>query len=188
MECYVHPRAEAVGVCAICMRAICRSCVAEDVPRLVCAACHTRGVVGFEYRSDAAIGPLPLIHICFGSDPVRMTPKIAKGVIAIGNIAVGGIAIGAVTFGVIGIGGLGIGVLGALGGAAVSLGLSVGGFALGSVAVGGLAIGFSYALGGAAFAPSVISGERCDEAARAFFSTYIGDLLPSCSTELERVR
>lgn len=188
MECYVHPGTEAAGVCGVCQRAICRSCVAVETPRLVCSACSTRGIIGFEYKTEAAIGPWPILHICFGTDPVRMRPKVAKGVIAIGNLAVGGIAIGSVALGVIGIGGLGVGLLGALGGAAIGFGLSIGGFAFGSVAIGGMAVGLSYALGGAAFGPAVISGERCDEAAREFFSRYVGDIMPACGQTLERSR
>src|SRR5512142_3547410 len=95
VNCYVHAGSPAVGVCAVCQKAVCRDCVARDTPRLVCRACAERGILwGYEYRSEASIGNLPLIHVCPGVDPTTMRPKVAKGVIAIGNIAVGGVAIG----------------------------------------------------------------------------------------------
>lgn len=106
----------------------------------MCRVCAERGIIGFEYRSAAAIGSFPLIHVVSGVDPVTRRPKIARGVIAIGGIAVGGLAIG------------------------------------------GAAIGFAYAVGGAAFAPAVIDGLRCDEAAREFVTRWVGSglLPPSC--------
>lgn len=182
MNCYTHPRAAAVGVCAVCQKAVCRDCVLADSPRLVCRPCAERGVIGYEYRSAAAIGSLPLIHIVSGVNPVTMRPKIARGVIAIGNVAVGGVAIGGAAFGLLSLGGLSIGVLFALGGAALGIGLSIGGLAIGSVAVGGGAIGFSYAIGGGAIAPAAIDGLRCDEAAREFVTRWVGPAMlpPAC--------
>ena len=55
------------------------------------------------------------------------------------------------------------------------------GVILGSVAVGGVAVGFMHAVGGVAVDPSIISGTRCDAAARAFFERR-GALprIPSC--------
>lgn len=43
---------------------------------------------GFEYKSEAAIAGLPLLHISFKFRPNRV-PVPAKGVIAIGQFAVG---------------------------------------------------------------------------------------------------
>ena len=165
MNCYTHGNSPAVGICAMCQKAICHDCVGRDAPRLTCRDCVERGAVmfGFEYKSSAAIGTWPLVHICTGVDPVTMRPKAAKGVIAIG--------------------GLSIGLACALGGAALGLGLSVGGLALGSVAIGGAAIGFKYAIGGGAFGPSVIDGRHCDEAARDLWMRWLGSrpLPPSCN-------
>ncbi len=168
MNCYTHTSIPAVGICAICQKAICRDCVGRDAPRLACRTCIERGslLYGFEYKSPVAIGEWPLVHICTGIDPITMRPRAAKGVIAIGNIAIGGIALGGLTLGLVAIGGVSIGLACALGGAALGLGLSIGGFAFGSIAVGGLAIGLKYAIGGAAFGPSIIDGRSCDEAAR----------------------
>jgi hypothetical protein len=188
MNCYTHNGRAAVGVCALCGKAVCHECVARDAPRLVCEACAARGGAagfgsygwygyGWEYKSSVMIGTWPLIHVCAGVDPVTMRPRIAKGVIAIGNIAVGGLAIGGVACGLVTLGGLSLGLLAAIGGAALGLGLSVGGFAVGSIAIGGAAIGFVYAIGGGAFGPAVIDGRHCDEAAREFVRRWI-DIVP----------
>ena len=183
MNCFIHERSVAVGLCALCQRAVCRECVGRDTPRVVCRTClEQRSILGYEYRSAATVGGWPLIHICAGVDPVTMRPRVAKGVIAIGNVAVGGVAIAGVACGLVTLGGLSLGLLIAFGGAAVGLGLSVGGLAVGFVAVGGAAIGFSYAIGGGAFGPAVIDGARCDPDAADFVQRWLGPrvLPPSC--------
>lgn len=183
MHCFIHDRASAVGVCAVCQKAVCRDCIARDVPRLVCRTCaEQRGVLGFEYRSTATFAGWPLIHICAGVDPITMRPKVAKGVIAIGNIAVGGVAIAGLACGLVSLGGLSIGLACAVGGAALGLGISAGGLAVGSVAIGGAAIGFVHAIGGGAFGPSIIDGQRCDPAAADFVRQWFGSALlpPHC--------
>ena len=182
MNCFLHQRSAAVGMCTLCQKAVCPECVGVETPRLVCRTCTRRGILGFEYRSQAAIGGFPLIHICMGSDPLTMRPRVAKGVIAIGNIAVGGVAIAGLACGVVAVGGLSVGALLALGGAAIGAGLSLGGFAVGSVAVGGLAMGFQYAVGGGAFAPAAIDGRHCDPGAAEFVRHWFGQWLlpPHC--------
>jgi hypothetical protein len=183
MNCFLHDRVAAVGICAVCQKAVCRECIGRDAPRIVCRACLAqRATVGFEYRSAATVGGWPLVHICMGIDPVTMRPRIARGVIAIGNIAVGGVAIAGVAVGVISFGGLSVGLALALGGAALGLGLSLGGAAVGSVALGGLAIGFQYAVGGGAFAPAIIDGQSCDPAAVELVRQWLGErmLPPHC--------
>ena len=90
----------------------------------------------------------------------RLTPKIARGWIAIGDkahgilLAIGGsargiVAIGGMAIGVISIGGLSLGLL-SLGGLAIGL-AACGGGSLGGIAFGGLAVGYQ-ALGGFALA------------------------------------
>jgi hypothetical protein len=183
VNCFIHDRLPAVGLCALCQKAMCRDCVGRETPRLVCRTClEQRTVLGFEYRSSASIGGWPLVHICAGVDPVTMRPKIAKGVIAIGNVAVGGVAIAGLACGLVSLGGLSVGLLVALGGGAVGLGLSMGGLAIGSVAIGGAAVGFTYAIGGAAFGPAIIDGQQCDPAAVDFVREWLGSsiLPPHC--------
>jgi hypothetical protein len=183
MNCFVHDRSAAVGLCSFCQKAVCRECVGRDMPRLVCHTCvQQRRLLGFEYRSAVTIAGWPLIHICAGFDPVTMRPTVATGIVAIGNVAVGGVAIAGLACGLVTIGGVSVGLLFALGGAAVGLGFSVGGLAVGSVALGGAAIGFVHAIGGAAFGPSIIDGRRCDLATVDFVKRWIGSgfLPPNC--------
>jgi hypothetical protein len=179
MNCFNHDRAPAVGMCAICQKAVCRQCVGADQPRLVCNNClATRATLGFEYRSAITIGSWPLVHVCAGVDPVTMRPRVARGVIAIGNIALGGLAVGGVACGLLTLGGASFGLLFALGGAAIGLGVSIGGFAAGAVAIGGAAIGVSYAIGGAAFGPATIDGRHCDPTAVEFFEQWLTSVVP----------
>jgi hypothetical protein len=183
MNCFVHDRSAAIGVCGVCQKAICRDCVGGESPRLVCRTCvSARPVLGFEYRSELAVGSWPLVHVCVGVDPVTQRPRVARGVIAIGNVAVGGVAVAGLACGLITIGGLSLGALFALGGVAIGLGLSIGGLAIGSVAVGGAAIGFLYAIGGGAFGPAIVDGRRCDPAAAEFVRQWLSSSLlpPSC--------
>jgi hypothetical protein len=178
VNCFNHDRVPAVGICAVCQKAVCHQCVGTDSPRIVCNHClETPTVMGFEYRSAIAVGSWPLIHICAGIDPVTMRPRVAKGVIAIGNMAIGGVAIGGLACGLLTLGGASFGLLFALGGAAIGLGISVGGFAAGSIAVGGLAVGLMYGLGGAAFGPATIDARHCDPAALNFFRQWIGSAI-----------
>ena len=183
MNCFIHERSAAIGLCSVCQKALCRECLGRDTPRLVCRTClEQRAVLGFEYRSGVTIGSWPLIHICVGVDPITMRPKVAKGIVAIGNVAVGVVAIAGLSFGLVTIGGGSVGLLFALGGAAVGLGFSVGGFAVGSIALGGAAVGFVHAIGGAAFGPSIIDGQRCDPATVDFVRQWLGSgvLPPNC--------
>ena len=177
MNCYTHANRPAVGICAICQKAICHDCVGRDTPRLACRNCvdGRLAMFGFEYKSAASIGTWPLLHVCGGLDPVTMRPRVAKGIIAIGNIAVGGLAIGGVALGVVTFAGLSVGLLGALGGVALGLGVSAGGVALGTIAMGGVAIGLKYAIGGFAIGPSVIDGRQCDDAARELWMRWLGE-------------
>ena len=183
MNCYLHDRSPAVGICASCQKAVCRECVGRDTPRLVCRSCvENRVVYGLEYRSAAAFGSWPLLHICAGVDPATMRPRVAKGVIAIGNIAVGVVAVGGLSVGLLSLGGLSLGAVFALGGLAAGCGLSLGGVAIGAVALGGAAVGYQYAIGGAAFAPNVIDGRHCDPVALEFLRRWLDfmSLPPSC--------
>jgi len=191
MNCYAHAGRAAVGVCALCGKGICRDCVARDTPRLLCATCIGRGGLAtawpagrygasWEYRSAIAFNGWPLLHVCFGNDPVTYRPRVARGVIAIGNIAIGAVAIGGASIGLITVGGLSIGLAAAIGGAAIGTGLSIGGFAFGSIAVGGAAVGLVYAIGGGAVGPAVLSAARCDQAALDFVRQWLSQLPHAC--------
>lgn len=183
MNCFVHDRSPAIGLCTSCQKGVCRECVGQDTPRVVCRTCtQERRVLGYEYRSAVAIGNWPLIHICAGVDPVTMRPRVAKGIIAVGNVAIGVVAIAGLSCGLVALGGGSFGLLLAVGGAAVGLGVSVGGLAVGSIAIGGAAIGFIYAIGGGAFGPAVIDGRHCDPAALEFVRRWLGPsvLPPNC--------
>ena len=127
---------------------------------------------GYEYRSQASLFGLPLVHIASGINPSTGRTRIAKGIIAIGNVAVGGLAIGGVSFGVVSFGGLSLGLI-ALGGAAVGLLLALGGMAIGLVAIGGGAMGY-YALGGAALGVHPFSADYQDPQAVEFFKRFLG--------------
>lgn len=137
-----------------------------------CGLPMSSGRMGYEYRSEASLFGLPLVHIASGLDPSTRRPRIAKGIIAIGNIAVGGLAIGGLSFGVVSFGGLSLGLI-ALGGAAIGLLLALGGMAIGLVAIGGGAIGY-YALGGGAFGVHSLGGNVQDLQAVEFFKHFLG--------------
>lgn len=183
MNCFVHGRVPAVGLCAVCQKAVCHDCVGRAAPRVICRTCvEQRTIVGYEYRSSLAIGNWPLLHVAAGFDPVTMRPRLAKGVIAIGNVAVGVVAIAGISCGLVAVGGLSIGILLALGGVAVGLGFSAGGLAVGSIAAGGVAIGLAHAIGGVAVAPSIINGRQCDPETAELVRRWIGSgsLPPPC--------
>jgi hypothetical protein len=57
---------------------------------------------GFEYRSEAALFGLPLVHISFKYRPNRI-PVVAKGIIAIGQFACGVVTISQFGIGIISI-------------------------------------------------------------------------------------
>jgi hypothetical protein len=133
-----------------------------------------RRIFGLEYRSTAAIGSWPLLHVCLGVDPITMRPRVAKGIVAIGNMAVGLVAIAGLSFGVVTLGGVSVGMVFALGGVSLGLGLSAGGVAIGLFAVGGVAVGFAHAIGGLALAPSIIDGRHCDFATADLVRRWLG--------------
>jgi len=115
----------------------------------------------YEYKSEAELFGLPLIHIARGVDPQTGMPRVAKGIIAIGNIAIGVLAFGGFSFGGISFGGLSIGLF-AFGGMALG-GVTLGGLSLGLFfALGGLAVSAGYAIGGLALAPHFICGNGVD--------------------------
>ncbi len=137
---------------------------------------------GWEYRSEATLFGLPLLHIAYGINPQTGRMRVARGIIAIGNVAMGVLAVGGVAFGGVVIGGcalglvslagVSIGLLLALGGCAIG-GVALGGLAIGHVALGGMAIGH-YALGGGALGTHVLNSQTQDPEAVAFFRDWLG--------------
>ena len=111
---------------------------------------------GHEWRTEAELFGLPLIHVALGGDLTKgRTHGVAKGIIAIGDVAFGVLALGGAAFGGVTFGGFSLG-LASVGGAAIGVLLGIGGFAIGYVALGGLAIGY-YALGGLALGAHTLS-------------------------------
>jgi len=93
-------------------------------------------VNGFEYRSDATILGLPLLHVAYGTDPLTGTRRVARGVIAVGQAAFGVVAVGQLAIGVVSVGQLSVG-----------LALGVGQLAAGIAVLGQFAAGIWVALG-----------------------------------------
>ncbi|MGD2155847.1 MAG: zinc ribbon domain-containing protein [Anaerolineales bacterium] len=128
----------------------CRYCgefLQESLPPRWGAAVLSPGLFwGFEYRSQAELFGIPLVHIVSGIDPRTGLPRLAKGILAIGNFAIGLVAIGGFALGGITIAGIGLGLF------------ILGGIALGGVAIGGIAVGFKFALGGLAISAGVAIG------------------------------
>jgi hypothetical protein len=113
-------------------------------------------VWGYEYRSQARIFGLPLLHVARGLNPKTGRPRLAIGVVAVGNIAMGLVAVGGLALGAVTLGGVSIGLL-ALGGVALGI-VAAGGVAIaGLLAIGGVAMSLLVAVGGAAIAPYAAS-------------------------------
>jgi len=140
-----------------------------------------------EYRSSASFLGLPLLHIRSGTGP-RSRRGVAKGWIAFGPRAVGGIAMGGFASGVFALGGFSLGAF-SLGGFTLGLfamggfsggGVALGGMSAGHTAIGGAALGY-YAVGGLAKGAHVLSDQRRDPQAEAYFREHpwLLRLLPS---------
>ncbi len=115
---------------------------------------YSNGTRFEEFRSDAVINGLPLLHYTYGVCPETGKRIVAKGIIAVGRFATGILAIGHASFGLIALGQLGIGILLGLGQASTGL-----------YAVGQLAVGVAFGLGQLATGYTVI--------AQAGFGTYV---------------
>lgn len=124
---------------------------------------------------------MPAWCIALGPDPESGQMRgHAKGFLAIGDMATGFLAIGGLARGVFAFGGLSLGFV-SFGGCSIGLALALGGFSVGGIAFGGAAVGGVavgggavgiYAMGGAALGPHVITQERQDPEAVAFFARY----------------
>ena len=104
----------------------------------------------YEYKSEAMLFGLPVIHICF--HPF----KTAKGILAIGTKSLGIISIGGISAGLISLGGISFGLVG-LGGISLAWFFAMGGIAVGyEIAIGGLAVAMHLAVGGLAIAKDIV--------------------------------
>jgi hypothetical protein len=165
----------------------------DRVHRLEQEVAALRGRSGFPVRRRATwgVGNFPMWEVAVGPDPEKGERRgharavVAVGDIATGFVAVGGwargvVALGGVATGLLSFGGLSIGVLAAVGGLAIGS-LAFGGGAVGKVAIGGGAVG-EYACGGGAAGTHVISAQRSDPEAEAFFSEHgLGAVCPQAN-------
>jgi hypothetical protein len=115
-----------------------------------------------EFRSNAKLFGIPLVHVVRGPDPSTGQLHWAKGVIAIGPLAIGGLAIGTIAYGGVALGVISFGLL-AVGAVAAGL-IAAGGVGLGVLfAAGGVAISIQVAIGGLALARHAMGGNRMDQ-------------------------
>jgi hypothetical protein len=148
---------------------------------------QANSLCGWEYRSQAMLFGLPLVHIAYGIDTETGRKRIAKGIIAIGDVAVGMLALGGAAFGIIALGGCALGLL-SLGGVALGLilaiggcalgGMALGGVAIGGVAFGGMAVGY-FAIGGGTWGVHALGGNAHDPEALEFFRDWLGSWVDS---------
>ena len=134
-----------------------------------CPHCGKPQYRGFEWRSEAEVLGIPLIHITSGRDSITGRIKVSKGIIAIGQFG-----IGLFTVAQVGIGfffGLGQVMFGLITIAQLSIALyfGIGQFATGMIAIGQLALGY-YVLGQIGFGAHVLSAEMKDPAAIEYFT------------------
>lgn len=86
-----------------------------------------------EYKSDAALFGLPLVHVFIGaSSDSGYRRGVATGWIAIGDVAVGVVALGGGALGVVAIGGAAFAWHAAIGGLAIAHEFALGGLAIGA--------------------------------------------------------
>lgn len=98
-----------------------------------------------EYKSDAQIFGIPIVHINYEQNGV------AKGIFAVGGVSIGVFSFGGLSLGIFGFGGLSLTLLTSIGGISVSGGMAIGGLAVGGIiAAGGAAISSMLAMGGLA--------------------------------------
>jgi predicted Ser/Thr protein kinase len=140
---------------------------------------------GVDYRSQAKLFGLPLLHVATGMDPATGRKRIARGIIAIGDIAqgvlafggmaMGGFAFGGLAMGVVAFGGCALGLI-SFGGLAIALIAALGGGAIAPIAMGGGAIGY-LAYGGGAIGAHVCDAVTKDPVAKHFFLPWANVLM-----------
>jgi len=116
---------------------------------------------GFEWKSAASVGEIPLCHIAFGRDS-KGKRRVAKGIVAIGQYAVGVITVAQFGVGILTLAQFGAGAL-----------FTIGQFALGYAVIGQVAVGY-YALAQIAVAEFGWSMYTRDPEALEFFRSLPG--------------
>jgi len=149
----------------------CSKCSQEISPEAIsCPHCgHPHKVYrGFEWRSPAAIGHWPLVHVAFGKNKKTGKWMVAKGVIAIGQFGVGVVTIA--QFGVGFLFGFGQFMAGfsALSQFALTVHFAIGQFAAGKTAIGQFAYG-KYVLAQVGYGEFVWSVSNKDPMAIEYF-------------------
>ena len=146
---------------------------------------------GVDYRSEATLFGLPLVHITSGVDPETGKVRVSKGIIALGGRAQGVLAIGGLATGAIAIGGCAIGVVAfggaalglfSFGGMAIALLFAIGGGAIAPIALGGGALGYMV-LGGGGMGAHLSTANIHDPAAQQFFGLWG----PACLTSIQYI-
>ncbi len=138
--------------------------------------------LSYEYRSQATVFGLPLLHVATGVDPATGRKRSARGIVAVGSrprgvIAFGDVAVGVIACGIFGYGLVSISVVAvgviALGSVAAGLWLAMGGVALAPIAMGGAAFGW-YANGAIVWGKHAMGPGIYDPLADKFFNPYAG--------------
>ncbi len=101
-----------------------------------------------EWRTQAQIFGLPLVHWARGVDPKTGRRRMAKGIIAVGEVAIGVIAVGGIVLGGVSVGLISVGLL-AAGACAVGFLQSAGAVAVGPSAFGAATLGLGQGFLGA---------------------------------------
>ena len=115
---------------------------------------------GFEWKSSASVGEIPLCHIAFGRDS-RGRRRVARGIVAIGQYAVGVVTVAQFGIGILTLAQFGVGAF-----------FVIGQFALGYAVLGQIAVGY-YALAQIAVAKFGWSMYTRDPEALEFFRSLV---------------
>ena len=188
MNCYTHASSPAVGICAICQKAVMPCvrrprCATAGVSQTASSA--ARVLYGFEYKSSAMLGTWPLVHICAAIDPADDAAKSGDGRSSRSATSpCGGHRARRLAVGVDGTSAAcRLDIACALGGAALGVGLSVGRIRVRVDRGRGPCNWAEVRDWRSRVRASVIDGRICDEAARDLWMRWLGtrSLPPRCT-------
>lgn len=74
MKCYFHPKKDAVGLCSVCYKAVCRDCVGDDTPEIICKNCMRQGVQMLKQERNKE----PILRTNFKNEPEQKIPSQSK--------------------------------------------------------------------------------------------------------------